>query len=254
MNLRLLASSLGLVIASQLYAGCIFPFPLDDHDDPIPLVPPQEEVTSFRFTASRGCDPFSDACSSDRLLLAGVREQMLVSLSNNWSGADPTVTSSDPSVIDVGPVRRNYADNGRYVGTFDVRAGDHAGSAAVTVTQGDGRTSTVILNVDEAAGMDIVEDEGTSHYDRSQGHISLRVGERISINGEPVNRNAVRLLSNDGVVWTVPDTRQVNLSWSYMAGPRVADDHVYVEAVAPGTEVLTVRAGVVERTLIIDVR
>jgi len=39
-----------------------------------------------------------------------------------------------------------------------------------------------------------------------------------------------------------------------MRGERVADDHVYVEGLAPGTEVITVRAGVVERTIIVDVR
>ncbi len=253
MNLRLLASSLGLFVASQLLTGC-FPFPFDDHDDPIPLVPPREESATFRFTASRGCGPFGDTCGADRPLLAGVREQVAVSLSYNPSGLEPTVTSSDPSVIDVGPVRRTSSGGVDFQGLFDVRAGDHAGTATLTVTQGDGRTSTLELRVDAAAGMDIVEDEGTSHYDRSRGRVSLRVGERISLNGEPVNLDAVRLLSNDGVVWTVPDTRRINLSWSFMSGPRVADDHVYVEAVAPGTEVLTVRAGVVERTLIVDVR
>lgn len=254
MNLRLLASSLGLLLASQSLTGCFF---LWDHDDPpdVLLVPPQEEQVRFRFTASRGCGFFSgDTCAPERPLLAGVHEQMELSLSSNPSGVDPTVESSDPAVVAVGPMRRSTADNGSFLGTFEVTAGDRAGSATITVTQGDGRTSEVTLRVADAAGMDIVEDEGTANYDRATGNVSLRVGERISLNGYPVNLDAERLFANDGVVWTVPDTRRVNLSWSYMNGPRVADDHVYLAGVSPGTEVLTVRAGVVERTLVVTVR
>ena len=253
MNLRLLASSLALVVASQSLTGCFF---LWGGEPPEPgLVPPREESATFRFTASRGCGAFTgDTCAPDRPLLTGVREQVEVSLPSDYTGVDPTVTSSDPAVVQVGPLQRTSTRGGAYVGTFEVRAGTQAGSAALTVTGIDGASTTVTIRVDDAAGMDLVEDEGTAHYDRAQDHITLRVGERVSMNGYPVNRDGERLYANDGVVWTVPATAHVSLSWSFMAGARVADDHVYVEAQSPGTEVLTVRAGVVERTIVVDVR
>jgi hypothetical protein len=255
MNLRLLASALGLVVASQSLTGCFFLWDRDYPDDPPPLVPPRDESVSFRFVSSRGCGPFSgDACTPVRPLMVGVRERVQVDIPSNPSDADPTVTSSDPSVVEVGAMQRVSAQGGGYVGAFDVRAGERAGSAEVTITQADGQSSTVRIRVDEAAGMDLVEDEGTSRYDRARDHITLRVGERVSMNGYPVNLNGERLLANDGVIWTVPSDARVDLTWSFMSGARVADDHVYVEGRSRGTEVLTVRAGVVERTVVVEVR
>ena len=255
MNLRTLASSLALVVASQSLTGCFFLFDRHDYDDPPPsiLVPPTEEISSFRFTASRGCGP-SSQCSPDRPLMAGVRESLEVTMADDFSGAAPTVTTSDASVVSVSVIQTLSAQGGTYAGVFEVRAGERAGSAEITVTQSSGQSATVVVRVDEAAGMDLVEDEGTARYDRSRDHIALRVGDRVSMNGQPVNRAGERLYANDGVVWTVPDTGSVALSWGFMRGERVADDHVYVEGLAPGTEVVTVRAGVVERTIIVDVR
>jgi hypothetical protein len=254
MNLRLLASALGLLVASQSLTGCFFLFDHRDYpDDPPPLVPPRDESASFRFTASRGCGPFT-SCAPSRPLMAGVRESLEVTMPDDYSGAAPTVTSSDPSVVSVSVIQTLSAQGGTYRGVFDVVAGEGVGSAEITVTQRSGQSSTVSVRVDQAAGMDLVEDEGTGHYDRSRDHIALRVGERVSMNGYPVNGDGVRLYGNNGVVWTVPSTGSVALSWGFMQGERVADDHVYVEGRAPGTEVVTVRAGVVERTIIVDVR
>lgn len=254
MNLRFVSSAAALLVASQSLTGCFLLWRRDTPDDPPPLVPPTEERVTLRYTASRGCGPFSgDSCTTDRALMAGVRERMEVRLSSNPSGDDPTVTSSDPSVVRVGPVQR-IADDDGFVGGFDVVAGERAGEAVVTLTQGDGRETSFPVRVAEAAGLDIVEDEGTAGYDRARDRVTVRVGQRVSMNGYPVGLDGRRLLANDGVVWTVPDTRRVGLSWSYMNGPRVADDHVYFVGASPGTEVVTVRAGVVERTLIVEVR
>ncbi|MDB4931645.1 MAG: hypothetical protein JWM10_4129 [Myxococcaceae bacterium] len=255
MNLRLLASAFGLVVASQSLAGCFFLWDHDGGDVAIPLVPPADEAATFNFTASRGCGPFDrERCTPSRPLLAGVREVMQFELPGATDEVPTTVSSSDPSVVTVGPTVSGSTGGGRYNGSFDVRAGERAGTARVTVSRADGVETTVTVRVDEAAGMDLVEDEGTAHYDRRADRIALRVGERVSMNGYPVNVQGERLYANDGVVWTVPSAGRVSLSWSVMTGERVADDHVYVTAVAPGTEVLTVRAGVVERTLIVDVR
>ncbi len=254
MNLRLLASALGLLVASQSLTGCFFLFDRHGYDDPPPsLVPPREEGSSFRFIASRGCGP-SSQCSADRPLMAGVHESLVVSMPDDYSGAAPTVTSSDPSVVSVRGIQTLSAQGGTYAGAIDLLAGERAGSAEITVTQSRGQSATVVVRVDVAAGMDLVEDEGNGHYDRSSDHISLRVGERVSMNGYPVTLAGERLYANDGVVWTVPDAGSVRLSWGVMQGERVADDHVYVEGRAPGTEVVTVRAGVVERTIVVDVR
>jgi hypothetical protein len=255
MNLRLLASALGLVVASQSLTGCFFLWDNDYPDQPPQLVPPRDGPVTFHFMSSRGCvDLGTDACTPERPLMVGVSERVLVDIPSNPTDADPTVTSSDPSVLEAGVMQRLVAQNGGYVGAFDVRAGERAGSAEVTITQADGSSSTMRIRVDEAAGMDLVEDEGTSRYDRTRDHITLRVGERVSMNGYPVNLGGERLLANDGVIWTVPSDARVNLSWTFMSGARVADDHVYVEGRSRGTEVLTVRAGVVERTVVVEVR
>jgi hypothetical protein len=255
MNLRLTARAVVVVIASQTLAGCFF---LWDRDEPTPLpylVPPEQEAATFRFTASRGCAALlGGGCTPERPLLAGVRESVRVDLLRNPGGGDPTVSSSDPSVVSVGAVRGRSTDGGGYVGSFEVRAGARGGAAELTVTQADGATAAVTIRVAEAAGMDLVEDEGTARYDRAEGSIALRVGERVSMNAYPVSIDGERLYANDGVTWSVPSPQRVNLSWSTMSGPRVDDDHVYVEGRAPGVEVLTVRAGVVERTLIVEVR
>ncbi len=252
MNLRMLASSLALFAASQSLTGCFFMFPSDPPE--VQPLPPVQQSARLHFTASRGCAPLTDACATDRPLLTGVREQVEITLPSDYTGVDPTVTASDPAVVEVGPLRRASAQGDAYIGTFDVRAGRQAGSTTLTVTGIDGASTTVTLRVEEAAGMDLVEDEGTAHYDRSRDHITLRVGERVSMNGYPVNRRGEQLYANDGVIWTVPSTAHVRLSWNFMIGARVADDHVYVEALSPGTEVITVRAGVVERTIVVEVR
>lgn len=258
MDLRLLACSIAVLAAAQPLAGCFFLWdrspPGEPPVDPPALVPPREEAATFRFVASRGCGPYTgDACAPTRPLMAGVNEVVEVRLSGDDPGAEPTVRSSDPTVVEVGGMVRTSTSGG-YVGLFEVHAGPRAGRADLTVTQIDGVTSTVTVRVDEAAGMDLVEDEGTQAFDRTRDHLSLRVGERVSMNGYPVNRDGERLFANDGVVWTVPGTSRVQLAWSRRTGALIADDHVYVEGRSPGTEVVTVRAGVVERTIVVDVR
>lgn len=250
-------SLLALLLSSQSLAGCIGRWE-SPSDPPIPSPPIFREPdpdgpATFGFTLSRGCSPFVNGqCPAERPLMVGVREQVSFSIPSGWSNEEPTVSTSDATVVAVDPVRRLSADGGRFTGTFDVRAGN-AGRATVTILGASGRAWQYVLRVEEAAGMDLVEDEGTSQFDREDGRLRLRVGQRVSMNGYPVSRDVERLYANDQVIWSVPSARVVNLSWSFMQGARVADDHVYVEGVAPGTDAITVRAGVVERTVLVDV-
>lgn len=139
--------------------------------------------------------------------MAGVRESLEVTMADDFSGAAPTVTTSDASAVlgqrDPDAVR---AGPGPTAGSSRCAPASGAGSAEITVTQSSGQSATVVVRVDEAAGMDLVEDEGTARYDRSRDHIALRVGDRVSMNGQPVNRAGECLYANDGVVWTVPGT------------------------------------------------
>jgi hypothetical protein len=255
MNLRLLASALALVVASQSLTGCFFFWDRSEPAPVAPLAPPTEENPSFQFLSSRGCGPLlGNQCPLTRPLMAGVNEQVMVYLPHAAAGRVPAVTSSDAAIVTVEPIAPTSASGADFLGSFRVRAGSRPGSAVLTVSDADGVETTTTVRVDEAAGMDLVEDEGTARYDRGSDRITLRVGERVSMNGYPVNREGVRLYANDGVVWTVASAERVSLSWSVMSGERVADDHVYVTARAPGTEVVTVRAGVVERSLTVEVR
>ncbi len=196
MNLRLLASSLGLLVSSQPLPAASF---LDGHDFVSGSRPGRRDGLLL-LLASRGQGLFDGRVQhrSDRPL-AGVREQMAVSLSYNPSGLEPTVTSSDPAVIDVGPVRRTSSSSYDFQGLFEVHAGDHAGSATITVTQGDGRTSTLLLTVDDAAGMEIVEDEGTSRYfDRSLGASRCASMSASRSTASPSTSTRCAWFSNDG--------------------------------------------------------
>lgn len=255
MTLRACFSIFALLLSSNALTGCFIRW--SDTPEPVPAPPiyrddPDAEPT-FGFTMSRGCSPFERAqCPPTRPLMAGVRERASFTIHLDGPAADPTVSSSDTAVIAVDPVQRVGASDGSYQGLFEVRAGV-AGSATVTIQRADGQAWQYVLRVEEAAGMDLVEDEGTAQFDRADGRLRLRVGDRVSMNGYPVSRDVEALYANDQVTWSVPNTEHVVLSWSFMRGPRVTDDHVYVEGVAPGTDVITVRAGVVERTVIVDV-
>lgn len=256
MTLRTTFSILALLASSSALTGCYWRWdrPSEPDAPSPPIYRPDPDVEpSLGFTLSRGCSPFARGqCPPTRPLMAGVRERASFVVPLDGSTEDPSVSSSDPTVVSVDPVQRVGRSGGRYEGTFDLRAGT-AGSATVTIQWPDGQAWQYVLRVEDAAGMDIVEDEGNSYFDREDGRLRLRVGERASLNGYPVSRDVERLYANDVVIWTVPDTSHARLSWSFMSGPRVADDHVYVEGVAPGTDVITVRAGVVERTVLVDV-
>lgn len=255
MNLRTTLSILALLASANAVSGCYWRWDSPSEPDAPPTirVPDPDLDATLGFTLSRGCSPFAyGECPSTRPLMAGVRERASFVIPLDGPAADPTVTSSDPTVVSVDPVQRVSARGSRYQGTFDLRAGT-AGSATITIQRGDGQAWQYVLRVEDAAGMDLVEDEGGAYFDREDGRLRLRVGERASMNGYPVSRDVERLYANDVVIWTVPDTSHVRLSWSFMSGPRVADDHVYVEGVAPGTDAITVRAGVVERTVLVDV-
>jgi hypothetical protein len=256
MKLRVLHTVVALTLAANALAGCYVTWG-DDTPRAVPVPVPfgldDDAPPRFTFTLSRGCSALQQsACGTDRPLMAGVRERVVVSIPGSAFGPEPVVRVSDPGVLTVGELQRLSSSGERYQAAFDLR-GVAAGVATLTVTGSDGRDFAFTVRVDEPAGMDIVEDEGTSQFDRDESRLRVRVGQRISLTGYPVNLNVERLYANDGVSWTVPTAERVNLSWSFMSGPRVVDDHVYLTGVAPGREVVTVRAGVVERTVIVDV-
>lgn len=255
MNHRSLAL-LGALATTLSLQGCYWVW--GDSDSPTPSPPlyldPDDAPATLEFTLSRGCAGFaSGPCPSTRPLMAGVRENASFSVPGNAYGPSPSVRVDDPAVLTVGALTRLSEEGRPYRGTFEVIAGSAPGSTTVTIANADGRSWQYVLRVEAAAGMDIVEDEGSGHLDRVQGTLRLRVGEQVSLTGVPVSAEVERLYANDVVIWTVPNTRVVNLSRSFMSGPRVADDHVYVQGRAAGTEEITVRAGVVERSIQVTV-
>lgn len=256
MNHRTLALLSTLAI-SQCLPGCFWGWGRGDEPAPVPSPPiytdPDDAPATFSFTRSRGCSPFSDGtCPNTRPLMVGVHEMVLFSVPGAAYGL-PTVTVEGSAAITLGAVSRLTSEGSGFRGTFDVTAGDRAGSATVTITVPDGRAWQYVLQVAAPAGMSLVEDEGSGHLDAVQGTLRLRVGEQVSLTGVPVSADVERLYANDVVVWTVPSTRVVNLSWSFMSGARVADDHIYVQGRGVGADEITVRAGVVERTIQVTV-
>lgn len=255
MNLRAHLAALGMLTALASTTGCYVQW----GDDPPPraLVPPTPDPdvpATFTFSLSRGCAAVlnTSACGPDRPLMVGVREAIRFTIPSLGDGAAPTVTSSDPETLAVRSVTVASASRGRLTGVAEVR-GLRVGASTVTIASADGRAWSYDIRVDEAAGMILEGDEGNPRFDEVEGRLSLRVGERVSLTGYPVNLNVERLYANDGVTWTAPDTRVVNLSWQFMSGARVVDDHAFIEGRAPGTVVLNVRAGVVERSVTVEV-
>lgn len=247
---------LGMLLGFGALQGCWFMWSPDDRAVPTPpIYDPDLSPPSAGFVMSRGCSPLNRAqCPLDaRPLMTGVRETVSFSVPDNAYGGDPSVSVDDPSVVTVAGLRRTSGVGERYAGLFDLTAGASPGRTTLRVTGATGETWQWTIRVDAPAGMDIVDDEGAARFDRVQGRLALRVGEQVSLVGVPVNLEVERLYANDGVVWTVPNTRVVNLSWTYMQGPRVVDDRVFIDGVAPGQEEITVRAGVVERTVVVDV-
>ncbi|MEZ4394782.1 MAG: hypothetical protein R3A48_27215 [Polyangiales bacterium] len=255
MNLRTRLTALGLLSALASTTGCYVEW--GDDPPPRPLVPPTPDTdapATFTFSLSRGCASVlnTSACGPDRPLMVGVREAIRFSVPYAGDSETPTVTSSDPETLAVRSVTVTSSSRGRLSGVAEVR-GLRVGASTVTILSDDGRAWSYDIRVDEAAGMILEGDEGNPRFDEVEGRLNLRVGERVSLTGYPVNLNVERLYANDGVTWTAPDTRVVNLSWQLMSGARVVDDHAFIEGRAPGTVVLNVRAGVVERIVTVEV-
>lgn len=257
MKLRSIVSLLGFV-ALQNTAGCYVEWGREP--TPIPAPPPSfpddvdDAPPTFTFSRSRGCASVLNrtVCGVDRPLMVGVQEAIRLTIPGNERGPDPEITSSDPETLELSSVTRVSGQGERYSGVIAVR-GLRTGASTLSVRGNDGRQWTFDIRVDEAVGMFIEGDEGNPRFDDTEGLLRLRVGERVSLTGYPVNLNVERLYANDGVVWTAPHTRVVNLSWQSMSGARVVDDHVYIEGRAEGTVTLQVRAGVVERTVRVEV-
>jgi hypothetical protein len=259
MKLRTMLSALGLLTAVHGTAGCYVEWGRDGDrrtvpPTPSPLVPDDDAPATFTFSLSRGCAAVlnTSACGPDRPLMVGVREMIRFSIPGNAFGPTPSVTASDPEVLGVNAVTRTSDTGESFQGTVEVR-GLRVGASELVIQGGDGRSWRYAIRVDEAAGMILEGDEGNPRFDAVEGRLQLRVGEQVSLTGYPVNLNVERLYANDGVTWTAPDTRTVNLSWQFMSGARVVDDHVYIQGRAAGTVTLQVRAGVVERSVVVEV-
>lgn len=257
MRLRALVSSLGLLATLHGATGCYVEWGPDPDPPPSIRVPPTPDLdgpATFTFSLSRGCAAILDrsTCGPDRPLMVGVRESIRFTVPSSFTGETPTVTSSDPETLGVQGVTRVSSANGRLSGTIDVR-GLRVGASTLTIENDNGQSWSYEIRVDEPAGMILEGDEGNPRFDPIEGVLRLRVGEQVSLTGYPVNLNVERLYANDGVIWTAPDTRTVNLSWQFMSGARVVDDHVYIQGRAAGTVVLHVRAGVVERSVTVEV-
>lgn len=260
MKLRTMLSALGLLTAVNGTAGCYVEWGRDRDDrrlvppTPSPIVPDDDAPATFTFSLSRGCSAIlnTSSCGTDRPLMVGVREMIRFSIPGNAFGPTPTVTASDPEVLSVNAVTRVSDTGENFRGTVEVR-GLRVGASELVIEGGDGRAWRYAIRVDEPAGMILEGDEGNPRFDAVEGRLQLRVGEQVSLTGYPVNLNVERLYANDGVTWTAPDTRTVNLSWQFMSGARVVDDHVYIQGRAPGEVTLQVRAGVVERTVVVEV-
>ena len=259
MKLRTMLAALGFLTAVNGTTGCYVEWGRDGDrrtvpPTPLPITPGDFDPPTFSFSQSRGCAgaASTSACGFDRPLMVGVREVIRFSIPGNAFSPAPEVTASDPEVLNVTSVERSSERGEGFVGTIAVRA-LRVGASEIRVRDASGTTWGYPIRVDEPAGMILAGDEGNPRFDAQEGRLQLRVGEQVSLTGHPVNLNVERLYANDGVTWTAPDTRTVNLSWQFMSGERVVDDHVYIQGRAPGRVTLQVRAGVVERTVVVEV-
>lgn len=253
--------TLALLGLSHAMAGCSFGTH-EGGDVVRPATPrgPQEPdvpgASSFGFVMSRGCAPFmADACPLDRPLMTGVTEAVRFRVAGVARDDAAAATSSDPAVlrIDTSDIAGTLTGT-TYEGLFLVRA-VAPGRATLTVTRDGVTLGTAVVRVDDAADLTVVvEEDGTPATARPADRLVVRSGARLSLDGRPFNLAGERLYGNDVVVWTVPDTRHVNLTWASNSGPRIADDHVYVEGHAPGVETLRVRAGRITRAIEVEVQ
>lgn len=253
--------TLALLGLSHVTTGCSFGTH-EGGDIVRPATPrgPQEPdvpgASSFGFVMSRGCAPSAaGTCPLDRPLMTGVTEMVRFTVAGVSRDDDAAATSSDPAVLRIeGAGFVGTLSGDTYEGLFLVRA-VAPGRATLTVTRDGVVLGTAVVRVDDAADLAIVvEEDGTPATARPADRLVVRTGARLSLDGRPVNLAGERLYANDVVVWTVPDTQHVNLTWSHYSGPRIADDHVYVEGRAPGVETLSVNAGRVARAIEVEVR
>ena len=252
--------TLALLGLSLAMAGCSFGPPeggdiVRPAAPRVPLEPDVPGATSFQFAMSRGCAPAAaDTCPLDRPLMTGVTEMVRFTVAGVRRDDAATATSSDPAVLRVEPGAAGTLSGTTYEGLFVVRAVS-PGRATLTVARDGVTLGAAVVRVDDAADLTVVvEEDGSPATARPADRLVVRTGARLSLDGRPVNLAGERLYANDVVVWTVPDTRHVNLTWSRHSGPRIDDDHVYVEGRAPGVETLSVRAGPVTRAIEVEVQ
>lgn len=255
MRARTIVQSLGLLCLSHLVGGCA-----GSGADPVappapPLAPDEPGASTLTLFMSRGCATFEGVpCPLDRPLMSGVHEFVLMRVEGVHRGDEATVTSSDPGVLAVDASTSGVLEGTTYSASFHVTA-VRAGSTTLTVTRGGVTLATATVRVADPARLDVVVEQmenpiTTERVDR----LALRPGTRASIVGVPRDAQGQALYANDGVEWSVPDTSRVNLTWANRSGSRIVDDHVYLEARAPGAEVLTVRAGNLTRSIDVEVR
>ena len=215
------------------------------------------EGSNLRFTVvqSAGCaGPISTGCAIDRPLLAGVDERVRVRRGTGASSlpTNLTFTSSNLNIITLGSPEAPVASDSDPSYFVPVHAAG-VGTAYFEARASKGAIyDRVQVRVANAATIDFTNNAGTALT--GMAAVNLRVAERMDIVGTGRDAQGNPLFSNNVVVWTVPDTTTVRLSWGTMPkGARIADDRVYLTGVAPGTATVTATIGTVTRTLMATV-
>ncbi len=211
------------------------------------------EGSNLRFTVvqSAGCAGLlSTGCAIDRPLLAGVDERVRVRRGTGASSlpTNLTFTSSNLNIITLGSPEPPVTTDSEPSYFVPVHAAG-VGTAYLEARASNGAIyDRVQVRVASAATIDFTNNAGMALP--AMATVNLRVGERVDVIGTGRDAQGNPLFSNNVVVWTVPDTSTVRLSWGTMPkGARIADDRVYLTGVAAGTVTVTATIGTVTRAL-----
>lgn len=207
---------------------------------------------TFAYRSSRGCaQVLGPGCPVTGALLVGVHEVLEVKVS---TGDDPrgdlALVSESPGVMTVGALGTPSTGSGQRTYQFRLNALSR-GAAVLTLRRGDGGVvDRVTVRAEEAATLEIVNEDATQGTLSPDGtRLTVHIGNVGSITGYARDANGQRLHGNDAIQWELDNRNYAELSFGFVTGARVDDDHVYVNARAPGLAHATVRAGGVRREL-----